>query len=173
MAGRRTSVRKPRDGVEPSPVPEINSKHPRVIFFPAGINGKYSYGYNGQLERVSGFDNPHGQLGINKAGKNSTSRARADATLRRSAAILAPLHSSRDRNTGESSFASVNARFCDRVPPRTRAAGRVSSCQLGDEVVRASCFEMSRETGRGSRRLGGRSEVHIVRSSAASDRSSC
>lgn len=43
------------------------------------------------------------------------------------------MHSSRDRNTGESSFASVNARFCDRVPPRTRAAGRVSSCQLGDE----------------------------------------
>ena len=39
------------------------------MFNLAGINGKYSYGYNGQLERVSGFDNPHGQLGINKAGK--------------------------------------------------------------------------------------------------------
>ena len=43
------------------------------------------------------------------------------------------MHSSRDRNTGESSFASVNARFRARVAPRTRAAGRVSSCQLGEE----------------------------------------
>lgn len=43
------------------------------------------------------------------------------------------MHSSRDRNTGGSSFASVNARHCARVAPRTRAAGRVSSCQLGEE----------------------------------------
>ena len=113
------------------------------------VSGKYPYTNVRILRRgfvTQGFDSRCVVSSIKSRKSRRGSRARADATHLRSAAILAPLHSSRDRNTGESSFASVNARFCDRVPPRTRAAGRVSSCQLGDEVVRASCFEMSRET---------------------------
>ena len=109
------------------------------------VNGKY----------------PYTNVRILKSRRGS--RARADASHRRSAAILAPLHISRERNTGDSTLVLACARRIARVAPGTCVAGDVPSRRTRrSEASRVSSFEMSPRDGPGSRRSRGRSDVYIA-----------
>ena len=132
------------------------------------INGKYPY-TNVRILRpgfvTQGFDSRCVVSSIVLKSRKSRrgSRARADATHRRSAAILAPLHISRDRNTGESVIVLACARRIARVAPGTCVAGDVPSRRTRrSEASRVSSFEMSPRDGPGSRRSRGRSDVYIA-----------
>jgi len=117
------------------------------------VNGKYPY-TNVRILRpgfvTQGFDSRCVVSSIKSRKSRRGSRARADATHRRSAAILAPLHISRDRNTGESTFS------CSRVPVASLASrpARASPAtfrvgELGALRRRASVLlKCHRETGR-------------------------
>ena len=130
------------------------------------INGKYPY-TNVRILRpgfvTQGFDSRCVVSSIKSRKSRRGSRARADATHRRSAAILAPLHISRDRNTGESVIVLACARRIVRVAPGTCVAGDVPSRRTRrSEASRVSSFEMSPRDGPGSRRSRGRSDVYIA-----------
>jgi hypothetical protein len=112
---------------------------------------------------TQGFDSRCVVSSIKSRKSRRGSRARADATHRRSAAILAPLHISRDRNTGESTLVLACARRIARVAPGTCVAGDVPSRRTRrSEASRVSSFEMSPRDGPGSRRSRGRSDVYIA-----------
>ena len=130
------------------------------------VNGKYPY-TNVRILRpgfvTQGFDSRCVVSSIKSRKSRRGSRARADATHRRSAAILAPLHISRDRNTGESTLVLACARRIARVAPGTCVAGDVPSRRTRrSEASRVSSFEMSPRDGPGSRRSRGRSDVYIA-----------
>ena len=130
------------------------------------VNGKYPYTNVRILRRgfvTQGFDSRCVVSSIKSRKSRRGSRARADATHRRSAAILAPLHISRDRNTGESVIVLACARRIARVAPGTCVAGDVPSRRTRrSEASRVSSFEMSPRDGPGSRRSRGRSDVYIA-----------
>ena len=136
----------------------------RLEYFSSTVNTHTrTFGFPRPGFVTQGFDSRCVVSSIKSRKSRRGSRARADATHRRSAAILAPLHISRDRNTGESVIVLACARRIARVAPGTCVAGDVPSRRTRrSEASRVSSFEMSPRDGPGSRRSRGRSDVYIA-----------
>ena len=136
----------------------------RLEYFSSTVNTHTrTFGFPRPGFVTQGFDSRCVVSSIKSRKSRRGSRARADATHRRSAAILAPLHISRDRNTGESTLVLACARRIARVAPGTCVAGDVPSRRTRrSEASRVSSFEMSPRDGPGSRRSRGRSDVYIA-----------